>query len=163
MNTPLAVTFGLAALVGLSPVFVSSARADEPTPVKVFTATGTDYATVKFFLTEAIKNKGLLISGTLHVQDMLARTAGDLGYGVSPYRHAESVEFCSADLSHQMIQAHPANLTVCPFTIAVYTLTGDEEDTVYVAYELPRLAGDALEVQSDVTALLDAIVGEAIE
>lgn len=160
-------TARLALAVGLlawGPLVLPTAHAEaSPShPVREFTVADTDYDTVKFLLTEAIRNKGLLISGTLHVQEMLERTAADLGYPPSPYRQAESLEFCSADLSHKMIAVHPANLTVCPFTIALYTLQGDEA-TVYVAYEVPRLSGSGEEVEGHISALLDGIIEEVTD
>jgi uncharacterized protein (DUF302 family) len=151
------------ALLALGSVAVAPAAETEGADVvQVFTAEDTDYETVKFFLTEAIRNKGLIISGTLHVQDMLERTAEDLGHSEGPYVKAESLEFCSADLSHKMIAAHPGNLTVCPFTIAVYTLKAEPE-TVYLTYQKPVLAGAATTVEQEIIDLLDGVIAEVTE
>ncbi len=95
-------------------------------PVLTFTADD-DYESVKENLQLAITGQGLRISGTLHVQEMLARTSKDLGYDSNIYAQAESFEFCSADISHRMIRADPRNLTVCPFTISFYTLAANPE------------------------------------
>ncbi len=105
-------------------------------------------------------DQGLLVSGTLHVSDMLNRTASDLGFS-EVFSKAESVEFCSALISHKMAQAAPENIGVCPFTIAVY-VKKDEPDRVYVAYRIPILSGDAAEVSAAIVELLDGIAQDAL-
>jgi uncharacterized protein (DUF302 family) len=110
----------------------------------------------------AVTNRGLLVSGTLHVQDMLARTGKDLGFPDPTYLKAESVEFCSAQMSHRMIAADPRNLVICPFTIAVY-VRADEPDQVYLGYRQIYLAGDADEETKAVLELVDDIAQEASE
>jgi uncharacterized protein (DUF302 family) len=110
----------------------------------------------------AITGRGLLVSGTLHVQDMLARTGKDLGFPDSVYLEAESVEFCSAMMSQRMVAADPRNLVVCPFTVAVYVMV-DEPEQVYVAYRRQQLAGDSGEVVEAVNEMLDGIAREAAE
>ncbi|MEJ2691850.1 MAG: hypothetical protein P8166_02055 [Candidatus Thiodiazotropha sp.] len=108
----------------------------------------------------AIIDQGLLVSGTLHVSDMLNRTAPDLGFS-EIFKQAESVEFCSALISHKMAQAAPENIVNCPFTIAVYVRL-DEPGRVYLAYRLPQLAGDAKEAGEAILEMLDGIVRESI-
>jgi uncharacterized protein (DUF302 family) len=105
-------------------------------------------------------DQGLLVSGTLHVSDMLNRTASDLGFS-EVFSKAESVEFCSALISHKMAQAAPENIGLCPFTIAVY-VKKDEPGRVYVAYRIPILSGDAAEVSAAIVELLDGIAQEAL-
>lgn len=109
----------------------------------------------------AIEERGMLVSGTLHVSDMLNRTGPDLGYK-QIFEQAESVEFCSASISHQMTQVAPENMTICPFTISVY-IKADEPDQLYVAYRRQTLAGDAAKVTASIYELLDGIIKESIE
>ena len=109
----------------------------------------------------AIEERGMLVSGTLHVSDMLNRTGPDLGYQ-QVFNKAESVEFCSASISHMMTQVAPQNLTICPFTISVY-IKSDEPDQLYVAYRRQHLAGEAGEVTAAIHELLDGIVTDSIE
>lgn len=130
-------------------------------PVKVYKTEG-DLQVVKEDIEFAITGRGLLVSGTLHISDMLNRTAKDLGYTQPVYKKAESVEFCSAYISHLIVSTHPANAVVCPFTIAVYVLES-EPDSVYVAYQKPHLAGDADEATKEVMELLDGIVREVVD
>ncbi len=108
----------------------------------------------------AIIERGMLVSGTLHISDMLNRTGPDLGFP-DVFEKAESVEFCSALISHKMAQAAPENVVICPFTIAVY-VTKAQPGTVHVAYRVPRLAGEADEAIGEILELLDGIVEDSI-
>jgi uncharacterized protein (DUF302 family) len=130
-------------------------------PVIVYKAQG-EFSDIKEDLELAIADRGLQVSGTLHISDMLERTGEDLGYPRSVYRKAESIEFCSASVSHLMVSTHPANAVICPFTIAIYILF-DEPDTVYVAFRKPYLAGEASKVLQVIYELMDGIVQDAIE
>lgn len=109
----------------------------------------------------AIEERGMLVSGTLHVSDMLNRTGPDLGYQ-QVFERAESVEFCSASISHQMTQVAPENMAICPFTISVY-IRSDAPDQLYVAYRRQQLAGDAAAVTATIHELLNGIVEDSIE
>lgn len=119
------------------------------------------FETIKENLQQAITNKGLIISGTLHVSDMLNRTAKDLHMTTNAYQQAEAFEFCSALLSHKMIQVNPVNLTACPFTIAFF-VKPEETDMVYVAFRKPQLAGESKEISQEINKFLHEIVKEAI-
>ena len=140
------------------------AGGDAPDPregIRIYKAHD-DYDWVKQSLEIAITGRGLLISGTLHISDMLARTGKDLGFGEPIYVKAESIEFCSAEMSHRMAMVHPANLSVCPFTIALY-IPADDPQQVYVAFRVPSLRGDASVIESAIFGLLDGIAHEAIQ
>lgn len=130
-------------------------------PMIVYQTEG-DYAAVRDNLEFAILGQGLIVSGTLHVADMLERTAADLGFPEPAYGAAESLEFCSALLSQRMIQVHPANLAICPFTVSVYTLQA-EPGKVFVAYRRPVLAGAGGEVEREILEVLDTIARQAVE
>jgi len=121
-----------------------------------------DFETTKENLEMAITGQGLRVSGTLHVSEMLNRTGKDLGFDKPIFAKAESLEFCSALISHKMAVADPANISVCPFTIAIYSYT-EKPETVYVSYRLPTLLGDAKKVTQDIETLLADIVEEATE
>lgn len=130
-------------------------------PVVTYPASGS-FEEVLEAVKTAVTNRGMLVSGTLHVQDMLERTGKDLGFPEAVYVQAESVEFCSAQMSHRMIAADPRNLVICPFTVAVYVLANEPEQ-VYVGYRRQYLAGDAEEVSKAVMELVDGIAQEAAE
>ena len=96
-----------------------------------------------------------MIDYVSHVGDMLNRTGPDLGYD-KIFTKAESVEFCSALMSHRMVAADPSNLSICPFTVSAYVLKS-QPDQVYVAYRRQYLAGPSDEVTKAVMEMLDSI------
>ncbi|WP_172600442.1 hypothetical protein [Sulfurivermis fontis] len=135
--------------------------AQDDSSVVVLPAQG-DYEFVVDSVKEAIINRGMTVSGTLHVSEMLARTAPDLGYDGTPYARAESIEFCSAVLSQRMVRADIRNLVICPFTVAVYT-PREAPQQVYVAFRRHRLAGNDPALEQAVFDLLYAVAGEAAQ
>ena len=155
----LAMTLSAAAVAGDA---ADAADADGGNAVAAVHTSTEPYEVVLDNVRFAIVGKGLIVSDTLHIKDMMERTAADLGYPAGVFAHAESIEFCSALLSHEMVGAHPSNVTLCPFTIAVYVLAAEPE-TVYVAYRRPVLAGaEAGDAQARVEGFLDDIVQEAL-
>ncbi|MES9993026.1 MAG: DUF302 domain-containing protein [Candidatus Thiodiazotropha sp.] len=128
-------------------------------PVKVF-ASEEPFEDLVENIKMAIIEQGLLVSGTLHVSDMLNRTAPDLGYK-EIFKKAESVEFCSALISHKMAQAAPENIAICPFTIAVYQRHADP-DRVYLSYRVPILAGSGDQVAEEIVTLMEEIIEDSI-
>jgi uncharacterized protein (DUF302 family) len=138
------------ALVGLGG---SSRAADE---IARHSAKGS-YEEVKDSVVAAIEAKGLLIDRVAHVGDMLARTAKDVGATRQLYDNAEVLEFCSARISREMMEADPHQLAFCPYTIAVYTLAG-APGAVYVSYRKPP-RGPGMD---GVHKLLEDIVREAL-
>jgi hypothetical protein len=159
MNTVLAAAATL--VVALA---TPSATGAEGSPIVVYKADG-DYEAVKENVQLAIEGRGLLVRGVSHVSDMLNRTGKDLGFDKEVFLHAESLEFCSAELSHRMVLAHPGNLATCPVTIGVYVLTAEPEQ-VYVAFRRQALGGTGSEreaVERSLFELVDGIVRDAIE
>ena len=121
-----------------------------------------EFDEVKDLILEAITEQGLQVSGTLHISDMLNRTAGALGVEQAAYQQAESIEFCSAKISHIMTQADPRNLVVCPFTVAIYVLPTSPQ-TVQVAFSRPRILGGESGASQIVFEFLDGIARAATE
>jgi len=142
--------------------FALPVRAEQEGGATVIYKTGEDFEDVVEAIKMAVVGRGLRVSGVLHVSDMLSRTGADLGFEKQVYLKAESVEFCSALISHLMAAADPSNLSMCPFTVGAYVLK-DDPDQVYVAYRRPYLAGAAEEVTTEVADLLDSIAREAAE
>lgn len=102
----------------------------------------------------AIESRGLVISHTSHIADMLTRTGADLGATKKIYDRAEIIEFCSASLSRKMMEADPHHIVFCPFSISVYTLPG-QTDSTWVAYRKPT--GSAASIAG---FLLDEVLQE---
>ena len=103
----------------------------------------------------AIENRGLVINYVSHIADMLQRTGADIGASRQIFAKAEIIEFCSAKLSRQMMEADPHNIVLCPFAISIYTLPG-EPNATWVSYRKPQ--GSAAKI---VGPLLKEIAAEA--
>ena len=108
----------------------------------------------------SIQNQGLVLSGESHLQDMLHRTALDLGYEDDKYLEAVTYEFCSADLAHKMFRSDRRNVATCPMSIAAYVLPGTPE-VVHIAYRRPILAVEDEPLEKEIDALFRSIVEEA--
>ncbi len=118
------------------------------------------FAEVRERLVSAIGNQGFTLSNTLHLHEMLQRTAQDLGMPEDTYLQAEAVEFCSARLAHLMSQAHPGNIANCPFVITLYVLPS-QPGVVQVAYRPPLLSGkQAPAVRKTIAAVFAEILAE---
>ncbi|MEN8108348.1 MAG: DUF302 domain-containing protein [Pseudomonadota bacterium] len=112
----------------------------------------------------AIHGKGINIAHTLPASNMLNRTARDFGIEKNVFLQAETVEFCSARISHQLAQANYENILLCPFTISVYVLTTDPGH-VYLSYRRPfTLPDDASQAAvEEVVQLIESVISEATE
>lgn len=116
------------------------------------------YHNVRADVVEAIEGRGLVISYEAHLASMLRRTADATGAKKQVYDNAESLLFCKADLTYELTARNPHNITLCPYAIAVYSLTAEPE-TVYLAIRAPELE------QADYAAihqLLESIIAEAL-
>ena len=100
----------------------------------LFKAQGS-YQDVRDNLQMAIEGKGLKITNTNHIADMLERTGKDIGETRQVYENAEQFEFCSATVSRHMMEADPHAIVMCPYSVVVYTIPNDK--TVYLAYRKP--------------------------
>ena len=100
----------------------------------LFKAQGS-YQDIRDNLQMAIEGKGLKITNTNHIADMLERTGKDIGETRKVYENAEQFEFCSATISRHMMEADPHSIVVCPYSVVVYSLPNDK--TVYLAYRKP--------------------------
>jgi uncharacterized protein (DUF302 family) len=120
-----------------------------------------DFASVKQNLETAITNRGLTLRDSLHIAEMLQRTAKATGAKQAVYADAEVIEFCSAALTQRFVEANPANVALCPLTIAVYRPT-NEPQQVYVCFRKPQLAIENIEVSQMIEKLLKEIVEESL-
>jgi uncharacterized protein (DUF302 family) len=112
----------------------------------------------------AIEGKGLVIDYHSYVNRMLERTGKDVGSARKLYADAQAFVFCSAALSRKTMEADPANVALCPYSIAVYE-TAAEPGKVCVSYRRPwRPDGSAASkaALTEVDRLLDGIAREAL-
>ena len=100
----------------------------------LFKTAGT-FQDVRDMLQIAIEGKGLKITSTNHIGEMLERTGKDIGATKQVYENAEQFEFCSATISRRMMEADPHAIVMCPYSVVVYTIPGDKN--VYLAYRRP--------------------------
>jgi len=119
---------------------------------------------VKERVLHAIENRGLVLNYTARIGAMLERTGKDVGTARRIYGDAEVLEFCSAKISRDMMEADPRNIAFCPYSIAIYTLRS-EKDRVYVAYRPTGASGSGQPATTlaAVDRLLADIVAEALK
>jgi uncharacterized protein (DUF302 family) len=116
-----------------------------------------DFRTAHDGLIEAIEGEGLVVGSVLPFREMLARTVVDEG-GI-PYGEAEIVQFCSSVLAAELVREAPAQLTLCPLSIAVYTLVENPSE-IRLAYRSP---GDSSAGRQRAGSLLQRVVQRAAE
>jgi uncharacterized protein (DUF302 family) len=115
-------------------------------------------------LKAAIEGHGLVIDHVSFINRMLERTGKDLGAAARLYVDAQAFVFCSAVRSRKTMEADPANIAMCPYSISVYA-TVREPDRVVVSYRRPwRPDGSdtSKAALADVERMLDAIAREAV-
>jgi uncharacterized protein (DUF302 family) len=158
MKTPWIVALAVAA--GAALYGVAQAHAAE---VVVRSAKG-EFKEVKERVLHAIENRGLVLNYTARIGAMLERTGKDIGAARRVYGEAELLEFCSARISRDTMEADPRNIVYCPYSIAIYTLP-KENDKVYVAYRHMDASGSGQSAKSlaAVDKLLAGIVAEALK
>lgn len=78
-----------------------------------------------FAVEDAIISKGLVIDHRSHTGEMLERTRADVGSDVVLFEAADVFLFCSATVSRQVMEADPANIVYCPYSIYVADRGGE--------------------------------------
>jgi uncharacterized protein (DUF302 family) len=111
---------------------------------------------VIFGLENAILDQGLVIDGTNHVGEMLARTGPDVGSDKTVFLNADVYSFCSAAVSRKVMEADPMNLMFCPYDIFVMVRPETPNETTIGYRAMPE--GPMKEVE----ALLETISKSAI-
>jgi len=157
MNVPaITLAASLAAVMTMAPELLAQTEA-----LLEVTARGS-FDDVKQQLVLAIENRGLIVNHESKVGEMLERTGKDLGAATRIYVRAEVLEFCSAVLSRQAMEADARLLALCPYGIGIYTLPG-EADKVHLVYRRPPTEGSApaASILRQVDRLLHDIVQDA--
>jgi len=149
--------------VALLAAGATATLAADPHPVVSYSRKA-KFEDVRDDLKMAIEGKGLVIDYQSYVNRMLERTGKDVGSTRKLYADAQSFVFCSAALSRKTMEADPANMAQCPYSISVYA-TAAEPGKVFVSYRRPwRPDGSAMSKAAlkEVEAMLDAIAREAL-
>jgi uncharacterized protein (DUF302 family) len=134
-----------------------------PNPVVTYSKSA-KFEDVRDELKLAIADKGLVIDYESFVNRMLERTGKDVGSTRKLYVDAQAFVFCSAALSRKTMEADPANIAQCPYSIVVYA-TAQAPEKVNVSYRRPwRPDGSAASTAAlkEVEALLDSIARRAL-
>lgn len=159
LKFPLSACLAAAALIlpAISPAMAQSI----PEGVTAYQVDA-EFEDVRFDLENAIVNRGLVIDYVSHIGDMLNRTAKDVGGEKQIYMQAQSMLFCSADLSRKAMEADAINIAYCPYAVFVFEQP-DTPGTVTVGYR--NLAETGSETSkaaiANVNALLDGLAREA--
>ena len=146
--------------MALSAPLTGSAR---ETPVVTVRVSG-DFTDIRDGVRQAIEGKGINIAHTLPASDMLNRTGKDFGVAKNVFLQAETIEFCSARISHRLVQAGHENILLCPFTISIYVLS-DDPDHVHLSWRRPFTLddGESKAAVQEMVGLIEAIIAEATE
>ncbi|MDX2290250.1 MAG: DUF302 domain-containing protein [Hyphomicrobiaceae bacterium] len=115
-------------------------------------------------LEQAIVGRGLKIDYTGNVSGMLDRTGPDVGSTRKVYIGAQYFQFCSAQLTRQMVEADPANIGYCPFIVFAYERAARPGEVVAGYRTLgPGSNEESVKAIKAMTEMLDGIVKEAME
>ncbi len=112
---------------------------------------------MEFAVESAILDMGLTIDFVSYTGDMLSRTMADVGSDVEIFSGATLYNFCSARISRQVLEADPTNVAYCPYTIFVYSLPENPDETIIGHQIYP---GDSM---APANALLDEIIASATQ
>ncbi|MGH8765293.1 MAG: DUF302 domain-containing protein [Burkholderiales bacterium] len=135
----------------------------DPHPIVTY-AKRAKFEDVRDDLRLAIEGRGLLIDTHSFIHRMLERTGRDVGSTRRIYADAEAFVFCSAVASRKSMEADPANIAFCPYSMLVYA-TAQDPGKVHVAYRRPwRPDGSPASKAAldEVETLLDGIAREAV-
>ena len=117
------------------------------------------YEDALFDLGEALTNKGLVIDNRANVANMLNRTAKDVGATKTVYKNGEVLEFCSAKLSRDAMEADPLNMAFCPYSMFVYETTANP-GTITVGYTM--LSGASTPASKKALDAINKLVDEMV-
>ncbi len=116
------------------------------------------------FLEASIGDRGIKINNVSHIGKMLERTAEAVGTNKHVYANANALEFCSAIVSREMMEADVHNIVFCPYIIYVYELALKPGE-IYVGYRKPVGPADAPSRAKllKVTELLEGIINDVLQ
>jgi len=121
-----------------------------------------EFAVVAQDVSDAIINRGYTVDHKSFIGDMLKRTGPSVGSDKVIYKNAELVQFCSAVLSRNMMEADAANIAFCPYVVFYYE-RADEPGTIHVGFRRMSEQGSeqSKAATKTINQLLDEIINEA--
>lgn len=152
-----------AAVLAVVSTQMLAAEKIKETAWQILYVTDGKYKEVRENLELAITDQGLVVNNVSTVGAMLQTTGKDLGFTRVVYVSGDVLEFCSATLSREMMEADQTNLVFCPYTIQVYEIP-EQPGKVFVGYRRPPIVGNDASKESlkKVEALLAKIVDDAL-
>jgi len=144
----------------LAMVIASSALAQDVTAYR----STAPFDEVRQNLADAIVNRGFVIDHEAHIGKMLSRTASVVGASKTVFAkgRANAMQFCSAVLSRNMMQADVMNIAYCPYVLFVFQARSDDPNVTVGFRRLPeRGSAESRAALAKVNKLLDEIVREA--
>jgi len=148
------------ALLLMTPVIAEEQQALTPQvigPSWVYTTKG-DFHEVKADLVGAISSRGIVLSYTAHAAGMLQRTADAVGAVGKAYDNADILLFCKADTTYTLTIKNPHNISLCPYSISIYTLANDWEN-VFLSIRAPN---PNVPEYAPIQKLLEEIISETL-
>lgn len=120
------------------------------------------YEDAVFDLGEALTNKGLVIDHKAQVANMLNRTAKDIGATTTVYKNGQVIEFCSAKLSRDAMEADPLNMAFCPYSMFVFETVANP-GKITIGYKILTGASGTASIKAlkAVNKIMDEMVREA--
>ena len=115
-------------------------------------------------LADAIVNRGYVIDYEAHIGKMLARTAADVSASQTLFAEgrANSMQFCSAVLSRNTMEADVMNIAYCPYVLFVFQARLDDPTVTIGFRRLPERGSEESKASlAIVNKLLDDIAREA--
>ena len=140
--------------------FAGSALAEDVTTYR----STAPFEEVRQNLADAIVNHGYVIDYEAHIGKMLSRTAADVGGSQALFANgrANAMQFCSAVLSRNTMQADVMNIAYCPYVLFVFQARSDDPTVTVGFRRLPeRGSAKSKAALAAVNKLLDEIAREA--
>ena len=124
-------------LISVNLIFLPlTVQADDDDETIAYVKVIANFDDIRTDVESAILNQSFVIDFNAKVGEMLNRTAPDVGINNPAYKHAETWQFCSAKLSHEMVLIDPLNIAFCPYVIFAYE-TVKTPGEVTVGYRRP--------------------------
>lgn len=155
-------TLMLGLTVGLACPDTARAEGETPTldPEVVSFTVERSYDEVREALENALINRGYVVDHVARIGEMLNRTAEAVGASRNVYSQAEALQFCSAILSRNAMEADPMNIAFCPYVLFIFE-RADKPGMVTVGHR--RMGRGANEKSSAALAAVNDLLTEIAE
>lgn len=142
--------------------FVTRAAYANEASIEVFSKSGS-FEEVRDNLALEVTRRGMALTHSIQINDMLEKTAKEVGAIRPVYVNAEALEFCSPGLGRKLMEANSSNIVYCPLMVSIYVVP-EAPKVVNVAYRRIPKGGSAQSQKlfRDVDALVIGIIKDAL-